>query len=187
MSNLGKTVNNLRKEKGWSLNDLSTKSNIPVSTLHGIEKGSNPSFEKITRLAAALNVDVSLLIKDTNYTQLTNMNKKNKELYHEFLAPTKDYKEYIAAFEALGYEVYEHVGKYISGGNQDGFIYDIKVDNKVIITLDLDGFCTIGKMVTDYKRTFERSLDLLVKDTISNWDFIYGISEIENEEDKNNK
>lgn len=179
MSNLGNKVNSLRKEKGWSLNELSLKTNIPVSTLHGIEKGSKPSFDKITKLSKVLGVELSDLLKDSGYKEITNLSTEDKSIYLDFLAPTEDYKEYIAAFEYIGYEVYEHIGPYTSSNKKEGYIYDIKFNDKVLITLDLDGFSAIGKMVLEYKKTFEKSLNLLIQDTITNWSLIYDISEEE--------
>lgn len=67
MNDLGNKINILRGEKGWSLNELSSRSGIPVSTLHGIEKGSNPSFEKIKKLAEVFNVSTDYLINKESY------------------------------------------------------------------------------------------------------------------------
>ncbi|WP_250931510.1 helix-turn-helix domain-containing protein [Clostridium felsineum] len=84
MNSLGETVKKLRKEKGWSLNILSAKSKIPISTLHGIEKGSNPSFEKITALANAFDVSIDDLVEDTkieiNNKPLVSDKKISKEI-----------------------------------------------------------------------------------------------------------
>lgn len=63
MSDLGNNVKSLRTKKGWSLVALSHKTGIPVSTLHGIEKGSKPSFEKINKLANAFGVNISELFE----------------------------------------------------------------------------------------------------------------------------
>lgn len=65
----------------------------------------------------------------------------------------------------------------------EGSIYDIIYKDKLIISVDLNGFCALGKRITDYKRTFEGSLGLLVNDTLSNWDIIYGVTETKDEED----
>ena len=58
---IGENVRKLRKEKGWSLNKLSLKSGIPASTIHGIEKGANPSYEKVEKLIKVFNVSTNKL------------------------------------------------------------------------------------------------------------------------------
>lgn len=66
MNELGKLVSTLRQKKGWSLIKLSEQTGIAVSTLHGIERGANPSFEKVNKLADALDVPVTDLLYPTD-------------------------------------------------------------------------------------------------------------------------
>lgn len=62
MNELGKKIKELRTIKKWSLDELSIFSGIPKTTIWGIEKGSQPSYDKITKLAAALDVPVNTLL-----------------------------------------------------------------------------------------------------------------------------
>lgn len=67
MSVLGENIKRLRNEKGWSLTVLSNKTEIPVSTLNGIEKGSKPSYDKIKKLSEVFDISmVELTESDTN-------------------------------------------------------------------------------------------------------------------------
>lgn len=87
MSILGDNIKKLREKNKWTLNKLSIKSGIPVSTLHGIEKGADPSFDKISKLAKAFNVTTE---------DLTHSNKA-KEIF-------KKADKILDAYNKNGYE-----------------------------------------------------------------------------------
>jgi transcriptional regulator with XRE-family HTH domain len=60
----GKRLATLRKEKGWSQEALALESGIARSYLGGVERGQrNIALVNICRLAVALNVDPSELMK----------------------------------------------------------------------------------------------------------------------------
>ncbi len=58
------SIKALRKEKGWSQDQLSKKASIPFSTLVKIESGytPNPSIETIIKIADAFGVALDKLM-----------------------------------------------------------------------------------------------------------------------------
>ncbi|OSA92670.1 UNVERIFIED_ORG: hypothetical protein B2H93_14015 [Clostridium botulinum] len=88
MNQLGEKIKELRTQKGWSLDELATRSGVPKTTIWGIEKGSQPSYDKINRLAAAFDIptneliipgmaDVSNILNNTVKEQITVHKIKN--------------------------------------------------------------------------------------------------------------
>ncbi|QRM33001.1 helix-turn-helix domain-containing protein [Microvirga sp. VF16] len=63
---IGVTVQRLRKQFGFTLNDLAQQSGLSVSALSKIENGQvSPTYDTILRLAAGLDVDVTELFGST--------------------------------------------------------------------------------------------------------------------------
>ena len=59
----GTAVRKLRLAKGWTLQDLSDKSGVPLSTLSKLELGqSSLTYDKILRICSALDIDPGLTI-----------------------------------------------------------------------------------------------------------------------------
>ncbi len=59
----GVAVRKLRVAKGWTLQELSDKSGVPLSTLSKLELGqSSLTYDKILRICAALDIDPGLSI-----------------------------------------------------------------------------------------------------------------------------
>jgi transcriptional regulator with XRE-family HTH domain len=59
----GTAVRKLRLAKGWTLQDLSDKSGVPLSTLSKLELGqSSLTYDKILRICSALDIDPGLSI-----------------------------------------------------------------------------------------------------------------------------
>jgi transcriptional regulator with XRE-family HTH domain len=57
----GVAVRKLRLAKGWTLQELSDKSGVPLSTLSKLELGqSSPTYDKILRICSALEIDPGL-------------------------------------------------------------------------------------------------------------------------------
>ncbi|HGU6173175.1 TPA: helix-turn-helix domain-containing protein [Escherichia coli] len=66
---LNERLKKIRKERGLSLRALAEKSGISKSTLNDIETGkSNPSVETLTKIAKALNIEISYFFSDENDT-----------------------------------------------------------------------------------------------------------------------
>jgi len=87
MSVLVENIKRLRNEKGWSLIVLSNKTEIAVSTLNGIEKGSKPSYDKIKKLSEVFDVSmVELTEGDANIDE--NDIKRIKSEPFSKLAPS---------------------------------------------------------------------------------------------------
>jgi transcriptional regulator with XRE-family HTH domain len=61
---LGKRIEHLRKQKGWSQLDLSLESDVNKNYICDLEKGRrNPSLEILERIAIALNISLEELFK----------------------------------------------------------------------------------------------------------------------------
>jgi len=57
----GVAVRKLRLAKGWTLQELSEKSGVPLSTLSKLELGqSSLTYDKILRICSALEIDPGL-------------------------------------------------------------------------------------------------------------------------------
>ena len=57
----GVAVRKLRLAKGWTLQELSDKSGVPLSTLSKLELGqSSLTYDKILRICSALDIDPGL-------------------------------------------------------------------------------------------------------------------------------
>lgn len=66
MNNLGERIKFLRNNRGWSLDELSKRCNIPKTTIWGIERGSQTSLENLNKITAAFNIDIYELIDSDN-------------------------------------------------------------------------------------------------------------------------
>ena len=61
---LGKRIEHLRKQKGWSQLELSLESEVNKNYICDLEKGRrNPSLEILERIAVALNITLEELFK----------------------------------------------------------------------------------------------------------------------------
>jgi|SRR3712207_3732432 len=66
MDNVGSKIKALRKQKNYTLKDMNSKTGISVSFLSDIENGrSNPSLDRLTDIANALDTSVSYLLGET--------------------------------------------------------------------------------------------------------------------------
>jgi transcriptional regulator with XRE-family HTH domain len=62
---LGKRVRALRKQKGWSLEELAERAGMHVTYLSSVERGyRNPTLNVLAAIASALDVTLSSLLKD---------------------------------------------------------------------------------------------------------------------------
>ena len=60
---VGRNLKRIRKEKGWSQEELAFESGLHRTYISGIERGArNPTVIILTRLAETLNVAVSALV-----------------------------------------------------------------------------------------------------------------------------
>lgn len=62
MTNLGEKIKEIRIQKGWSLDELSNRSGVAKTTIWGIEKGSQTSYDKLRKIANAFEIDLNDLI-----------------------------------------------------------------------------------------------------------------------------
>lgn len=62
---VGRNLKRIRKEKGWSQEELAFESGIHRTYISGIERGArNPTIVILARLAETLRVSVDQLVKD---------------------------------------------------------------------------------------------------------------------------
>lgn len=61
MSSLGEKVAQLRRERGWTLKQLSEYSGVSFSHIHAIENNTrpSPSFQRVAKLARAFGVPIA--------------------------------------------------------------------------------------------------------------------------------
>ncbi len=86
MNSLGDRIKELRKQKGWSQNELSQQAGVSYAQLSRYEiKGSQPPAEVLNKLANALDTTVDFLINgDTNEKAKSTL--KDAELLQQFKA-----------------------------------------------------------------------------------------------------
>ena len=61
----GQKVKEIRKEKGFSQEDLATKSGLHRTYISDIERGDrNVSLKNVEKIAKALNIPIDYLLKD---------------------------------------------------------------------------------------------------------------------------
>ena len=67
--NVGKALQRLRKDNGWTLATVSAKTGVAISTLSKIENNqSSPNYDVLVRLAEGLGVDFVELFKGRSFT-----------------------------------------------------------------------------------------------------------------------
>lgn len=63
---LGKRVRELRKQRGWSQEELASKAGLHRTYIGSVERGEqNVSIDNIERLAKTLGVSIGTLFKDS--------------------------------------------------------------------------------------------------------------------------
>lgn len=78
---LGEKIKELRTQKGWSLDELSSNSGIAKTTIWGIENGSKPSYDKLEKIADALGIQLAYLLNYDMYDgHDTILEKRSKNL-----------------------------------------------------------------------------------------------------------
>lgn len=67
---IGQNISSIRKQRGYTLSELSERTGISKSYLSNIERNlkQNPSIHVIEKIAEVLNVDLKLLLKITEDT-----------------------------------------------------------------------------------------------------------------------
>lgn len=71
---LGKRIESLRKEKGWSLDILAEKTGISKSTLVDYEASDDGKISNLIKISSALDVSLESLM-DENNIQFNNHNE----------------------------------------------------------------------------------------------------------------
>jgi transcriptional regulator with XRE-family HTH domain len=92
-SELGRKIKDLRKKKGWSLDELASRGEVSKSYLWELENretASRPSAEKITKIAVALDVTPEYLIDDRR-TEAT-VDERDKAFFRRYQGASEDVK-----------------------------------------------------------------------------------------------
>ncbi len=59
---LGKQIRVIRKKKGFSQRELGLRAELEKSEIQRLERGTNPTFKTMLKIANALDVDLSELV-----------------------------------------------------------------------------------------------------------------------------
>jgi transcriptional regulator with XRE-family HTH domain len=90
---LGLRIRNLRKQKGWSLDQASANAGISRSSLFKIEKGKmSPTFDALLKIAKGLSTDIGHLFVSPNKTVAAgrrSITRANEGSFYE----TENYQE----------------------------------------------------------------------------------------------
>lgn len=85
---IGQNISSIRKQRGYTLSELSERTGISKSYLSNIERNlkQNPSIHVIEKIAEVLNVDLKLLLK---ITEDTSTNHQLDQEWMDFIADLK--------------------------------------------------------------------------------------------------
>ena len=86
--NIGKALQRLRKDNGWTLSTVSAKTGVAISTLSKIENNqSSPNYDVLTRLADGLGVDFVELVRGGSFSTFApgsrTINRSGETVRHE--------------------------------------------------------------------------------------------------------
>ena len=77
---LGENVKRLRRDKGWTQNDLASKSGVRMGHISKLERNeSDPKLETIYKLMGALECSANSLLNDVKNTQLDGLTEMAME------------------------------------------------------------------------------------------------------------
>jgi transcriptional regulator with XRE-family HTH domain len=119
--NLGHRVRELRRSRGWTLEEAASRAGLARSTLSKIENGQmSPTYEALKKLALGLAISVPQLFTPPSKTQVMGrmaVTKSNEGLFqatatyeHELLAPSLTKKQmlpYRAMIRARAFEEFD--------------------------------------------------------------------------------
>ncbi|SFI95526.1 helix-turn-helix domain-containing protein [Thermoflavimicrobium dichotomicum] len=81
---LGKNIHKMRKEKGWSLQELSERSGVSRAMLSKIEREEkNPTVQVACQIAEALEVTLSKLLGEEEKTHYRLTKKEQRMVYRD--------------------------------------------------------------------------------------------------------
>lgn len=85
---IGQNISSIRKQRGYTLSELSERTGISKSYLSNIERNlkQNPSIHVIEKIAEVLNVDLKLLLK---ITEDTGTNHQLDQEWMDFISDLK--------------------------------------------------------------------------------------------------
>ena len=105
-ANPGDTVRTLRKKGGLTLNDLSQRTGLAISTLSKVEKGRiSLSYDKLMLISKGLGLDMAQLVDPSAQQATTPIGAGGRRVIHRRgdgqLVETKSYKQLYLATEML--------------------------------------------------------------------------------------
>ncbi|WP_434169121.1 helix-turn-helix domain-containing protein [Peribacillus frigoritolerans] len=84
---IGKNIKKYRKKLGFTQMELATKANISRSYLGDVENERyNVSLDVLGKIAKALNIDISVLLNETNDTEIYHIENKKEKSISEILS-----------------------------------------------------------------------------------------------------
>ena len=104
---IGKNIYKLRIKRGLTLSELAERASTAKSYLSNIERNinKNPSIQVIEKIAGALQVDPSELLKGEKIKEVILVEEEWAQLIHEFLKKagikTEDVRDNIMLFEFI--------------------------------------------------------------------------------------
>lgn len=94
MDNISENIKKLRKDAGFTQQELSKKTGLSIASIQGYEQGKyKPKIEQLKKIATALNVPVSVFLDELSEEQrikstlewINDNNEKRKVLISEIL------------------------------------------------------------------------------------------------------
>lgn len=139
MSDLGDKIKVSRIKAGLSQEALAKKLKVSRVTITRYENGTRePDIKMLNELAAAIGVNLTKLLENTEYINITQSTEEVREMLLYVLALDEGYKSLVELFESEGYEIVEH--------KKDLNISIIKA-GELIDTLDMRTFIKNGKKI----------------------------------------
>lgn len=150
--NVGALIRNLRQKKGWTQKELGEKCGINEAQIRRYELGknnSNPKKETLQKIAAALNVPVSVFMDELSEAQrlmstwewIQDNNLKRKKLIIEIL-------------KTHNYQVVEEDIDSLVITDHQGFSFDVDTDDfqEMLERCDRDIRYNVEKVLNDSER-----------------------------------
>lgn len=93
--NYGERIRELRKERGFSQEQIALRAEITTSYFGQIERGqANPSIDLLEKICEAMNVKTSDIFTDTN-TNLLGIDSLSMQILHQLNGKTDKEKEIV--------------------------------------------------------------------------------------------
>lgn len=107
--NIGNNIKRVRTNKKVSQKDFAIAIDMPISTLANYENNHRePNIETLTKIAEALGIPVSELLKDDTFN-LTGPDTEKVEVYIDVIIGKPELKPLVNIFKSKGYELRQEI------------------------------------------------------------------------------